>query len=840
MKKIIFLMLFSLCISSFAADFKWSHSYQPGSSQELISLSNMLAGNIGIKSAATEGFAVQRPAFSLKCGKGTVAYEMDEQKIIRGIYFEGQASVSFNVQNAIEQDHLERYIDKRSLDNESIEAVYILPLGSCPDLPAMPAAAATSTMYPRLLNLKEALRRNCMDTLRSLLNSGNNDSRDIMILFEYKGEVWAYRHDSRSETEVQLLRLSHPLQNDYWMWDPAVAIHEATTGVLKADISQEEYQSKFQYDVENFQINYSFDENGTLLSGEVKVDIQLKKPLRALIFKLFPAFSVNQVKVNGEGAYFLKEGYSEGWGYCEDSLLVNFDKPKEGPMTLVFTVTGKLFEKGSGYVFMKDEDLWFPNIEDFDGATLTLTANVPKEYEVIGIGELAEHKTNPDGTESYKWESREKIYYATFLFGKFLHSKIEAEGLELDVALPKGLRTNILTQAQNYTLEELKNIVAFYIKFFGPLPCKSIKVGITQYSFGRGFNSRGFSFEKERTPEIDISSTLPVDTVHHGGNAGAKQEIMPLSISPSAYGRGFPTLLLLCESTFYRTGSTVPNKLLALEVARQWWGNLINGLSYRDAWLTEGLSEFSSRLYMNTRFGEGATKFYNENSLAGGTLTKRGNLDTPIESDEYSSQQFFAPVKQFQKTAEETNTFKEGPICLGTRLIGTYSSQPTKNYEDIIYTKGSFVFQMLFSLSRFTKEGNDGFFRGFQTICTKYKGQKISTQEFFKELETSMKIPLGVFLKGWFESNGIPQVEARTSIVQKDGKYVVIAEAKTDKDLFFGVPVRIDLPEKKTAEYLLLFQNKNAKGEWTLPAKPKDVEVDPVRTVFCTYGKIKS
>jgi len=67
----------------------------------------------------------------------------------------------------------------------------------------------------------------------------------------------------------------------------------------------------------------------------------------------------------------------------------------------------------------------------------------------------------------------------------------------------------------------------------------------------------------------------------------------------------------------------------------------------------------------------------------------------------------------------------------------------------------------------------------------------------------------------------------------------VTAEGRCDKDLFFGVPVTVTLAEKKTVDYLLLFQNKSAKGEWKIGDKAKKVEVDPARVVFCSYGKVK-
>ena len=802
MKKIIAIAAFVICLAANASDFKWSHSYQDGSSMELLSLANRVAGGAPIRSAQTQGFSVSRPAFTLKCGAGTIAYEIDEKKIVRGVYFEGPATVSFSVQNAIEQEHLARYSGKKSLENEPVEAVYILPLGSCPDLPAMSETSATTGVFQKLTNMKECLRRDCPYTLCGLLNSADLDSRDVIILFEFRDDIWAYRHDSLSEAEVQLVRLSHPKGQWWYTWDQAVALHETMAGGLTQEIKPEEFSPKYRADVTRYTVIYSTDEDGKLPDGEVTVKLSLKRPQRALLFNYFPGYGVLGVTVNGKKCGFLKEDSSKTWGYLEYGLLVDLGETMQGDLDVTFRVAARLFDLAEGYIFLRDESQWYPNLPDWDGAAYSINITVPKGNEAIAIGELAGKAVNADGSETYRWECAEKVRYATFVLGKFIHTEVDAEGLKLDVALPKGVRTNLLTQVQKFSLKELKNNILFYTKLFGPVPYPTLKVVIT----------------------------------------------------PHSYGLGFPTMLVLTEEAFFRTGSTWPDQMLAHEVSHQWWGNMIDALSYRDVWLTEGMAEFSSMLYMRARYSEGRVKIYNEDMLWGGQLVKPPTMSSPIDSDSYDSDpdhfSNFRPAglgrfgyANFKETASEAAQdvpFLEGPICLGTRLLHTCTSYPSMGYTYIVYTKGYFTFNMLLTLSAFTKEGNEGLFSGFRSVCSKYRGQKVSTAAFFRELEGGMKINLGTFLKSWYESNGIPTVETKSSVIQRDGKYVVTAEAKTDMDLFLGLPVRVQLPEKKTAEYFILFQNRSAKGEWTLPVKPKGVEIDPARSAFCTYGKLKN
>ena len=243
---------------------------------------------------------------------------------------------------------------------------------------------------------------------------------------------------------------------------------------------------------------------------------------------------------------------------------------------------------------------------------------------------------------------------------------------------------------------------------------------------------------------------------------------------------------------------------------------------------------------MGLRFGGEKVKLYHENMILGGTLMKQSSLGATIEADEYKPAPPADPSRPMSLNVDTRVPFDEGPICLGGRLYSTCTTKPGDGYNYVIYTKGNFVFQMLLTLSKFTKDGNAGYFKGLLNICVKYRGQSITTPIFFKEMQDSMKVPLSAFLKSWYEGTGIPKVQIDTAVTQSEGKFVVTAQGKSDQDLFFGVPVRITLPDKKQYEYILLFQNRETKGTWTVAAKPKDVEVDPFRLVFCTYGKVKN
>lgn len=827
--------MFFITFSIFSSDFKWTHNYQEKSSSKLISLANKLCSKSPTKFSTTEGFSVERPAFSLKCGKGTLYYEVDE---LRGFYYEGNATISFYIDDKVETDHLEKCLQKRKIDSEPIKGFYILPLGLCDDLPKMNATVSQLVQNEKMGSLKSGFRREAIRTINYLLNSENFGDKDIIILFEMKNEIWAYQLNSTLENEVQLLRLSHPPYSDYDTWDSIVSLHITSTGTLTPYITDLEYKSKVFVDIKKYEINFELDSNGTLNKGVVKTVLSLSKPQQSLLFDFFPGFKVNKVFCEGKECNFIKEDFSKTYSYYDTSLLVELPEKRVGEIEIVFDLSGDLFDKAVGYIYLIEEDLWFPLVKDLDGFTLSFTASVPQGNEVLSVGELVNRKVEGK-KEIFVWESPIPIRNITFTIGTFVHKKIDLEdGLSLDVALPKDLRVNILSQAQEYTLKELQNIVLFYNKVFGKTPYKTLKVVITPYSYGRAFKWKGFYTEKTRkSGSANVGSKdLPVAGSTH---LSMQERKIPATLQLSNYGRGFPTFIMLTEGALYRSGDTQPEKLLAHQVALNWWDSVVSSLSERDVWLSEGMAEFSAILYLENRFGSNTAKIFRENMLRGGSLAKRGNLGSNVDVDEYPSDTFFKKVETFSETGESSVPFEDGPLSLGTRLYSTTASQPLKSYESIIYTKGAFVFGMLYNLSRFTREKEEGFFKGLKNICSKYYRKRISSGTFFKELEGTMKIPLMQFFKGWYESNGIPKVEVKTSTIQKEGVYYLTAEGKCDSDLFFGVPISVTFSNKRVADYILLFQNKTAKGEWKIGEKPKKVDVDPLRVVFCDYGKVK-
>jgi len=189
------------------------------------------------------------------------------------------------------------------------------------------------------------------------------------------------------------------------------------------------------------------------------------------------------------------------------------------------------------------------------------------------------------------------------------------------------------------------------------------------------------------------------------------------------------------------------DNVIAHETAHQWWGNLLSWKSYRDQWLFEALSNYSSLLLIES---ESPAKFravlekYRADLLA-------KNKDGSILAD-------------------------AGPVTFGTRLN---CSHFPRGYEAISYGRGTWLFHMLRSMLRDAErerthspnlpdaQADAPFLRGLGKIRQRYQERAISTREFLQVFEEELppalryegRKSLDWFYEGWVNGMALPHFE---------------------------------------------------------------------------------
>lgn len=560
MKRCLTLAALSAClsVSCLAVDLSWNRSLQKGSSAELLKACRALTEPQPMRNSRTEGFTLARPAFKLSVGRGVLCAE-DEAGGARGLYYEGSGTLSFEVSDPLEREHLKMFVGQEALKDQAVDSLFILPLGACKDLPAVAPGELSVRGQTDYARFKNAFHAGGMEWLTSALNRETHGEQDLAVLFRMNGSVWAYVLDSSDEEEVSLRRLGNPPHVEAWWWDRAVSLHLDRAGALTPKQSRPEVEAKFEVDVQRFDVNLNLDGSGKALEGSAAtVRMRLLKPIRTLAFVCSTRLEVSKVTLGGSTDIpFIKEEFSMKVFAPEPYLVVLLPEGTQGDVTLTVAYTGELCFSEGGIVALYDDSGWFPNLSDADGFQFGFKATVPKGYEAIGVGDLVDHKAEGD-REAFTYDIKEKVRLASFLFGKFKHSKRSVEGIQVDVALVDNANTIYISQNRDEVADEIADALQRYTKMFGPIPYKTLHAGLT------------------------------------GGYMNL----------------GFPTMVMLSYGVFERSGSSWPEQIVAHEVAHQWWYNQVAPLTYRDAWISESMAEYASLVCLRERSGMDTMKKY--------------------------------------------------------------------------------------------------------------------------------------------------------------------------------------------------------------------------------------
>jgi len=245
--------------------------------------------------------------------------------------------------------------------------------------------------------------------------------------------------------------------------------------------------------------------------------------------------------------------------------------------------------------------------------------------------------------------------------------------------------------------------------------------------------------------------------------------------------------------------------------------------SYRDQWLSEGLSQYCTLMMLQ------------EQNPAGFRMIMEDYRHELASKDQ-----------------EERSPEDAGPVTLGTRLV---SSRSPQSYEVLTYGRGTWLFHMLRTMlkdaesgeakGRNTGNSEEPFVRALRRVRQRYEGRAISTSElmdvFAEELPASLryehKKSLDWFVEGWVNGISLPKFELKGVKFSAKGSGVTVTgtilQKQAPEDLVTAVPVYAIAAGK---QYVLLGRV-FADGEETpfrlsAPAGTRKIVLDPFETVL--------
>jgi hypothetical protein len=226
--------------------------------------------------------------------------------------------------------------------------------------------------------------------------------------------------------------------------------------------------------------------------------------------------------------------------------------------------------------------------------------------------------------------------------------------------------------------------------------------------------------------------------------------------------------------------------VLANEVSRQWWEEMVSPTTRNHLWLTNGLAAYSELLWTEHEDGPGA-------------------MQTALKS-----------------VMVDSLTVDTVPMIQSSRL---------EDYSPEIWAltgaKGATVLGMLRNML-----GDEKFFEVLKTFAQEDGWKPVNTDDFQKVAETVSKKELGYFFTEWIESSGAPQFKLEYTVYREQQAagtkgFRVMGKITQDLDTFrMPVDLRITTegnPEEAKVEVV------GTSSEFSVDTfgKPKTVEIDP-------------
>lgn len=497
-------------------------------------------------------------------------------------------------------------------------------------------------------------------------------------------------------------------------------------------------ERRTRLDAEHYIIDADIDPSAQTLTARVQVRFAAQDNTSAAAFELNNALNVSRIQ-DSSGKQ-IAATRSQG----DFSVRLNFPDglTKAQPVTLTFNYDGKLtgteespvygikfasIQKDHGFLMYPAR--WFP-VADYsvDRFTADIRITVPEGYRVLASG-TEEAPQQSTGKVTYRFSTKNPSFPGSIAIVQGEPIRTSSQGVSTttwfreakDMAAPVG--------------EEAGKIMTFLTSVYGLPPQASLAVVETEAGTPNGYSAPGLLFLSPRA--ISVTSAT--------------------------------------------TGKQVNVRLLANQMARQWWGTLVSPATRNHMWLINGSARYSELLYMESR--DGASSSDND----------------------------------IRDTFVEALTLDNMPVIQSARL-DDYSPE----FWAATAGKGAAVLHML----RYAV-GDDKFREMLKTFLNEYAWKPVSTEDFRKTAEAVSGQRLDYFFLQWIESSGAPEFKLDYTVFRTSKGFRVMGKIAQDLDTFrMPVELRIETegnPEDKRVEV------SGTSSEFAVETfgKPKRIVVDP-------------
>ncbi|MGA9771732.1 MAG: M1 family aminopeptidase [Blastocatellia bacterium] len=496
-------------------------------------------------------------------------------------------------------------------------------------------------------------------------------------------------------------------------------------------------------DITNYKITAELLPDSHTLKAQATVTMKLLKQTQSAVLEMNGSLQISSVKgPDGKTVLqFIQDRVNDA------NVKINLGKLYEAgaELTLTFDYAGQLATPEGGplpdtrlayigtegcYLFYASR--WFPfHGYAADRATSDISLTVPKGWSVAG------HSANPvtpvaakDGRSTFTFVETQPVLPGSFAAGQFITRTINSGGMQIDLYVLPGSEGRVQEFGQ-----EAAQILQYYNTRFG------------QYALGNRY----------------VIAQVDDETLETYSGAG----------------------IAFLSHKMLSSDKPIPVEELAREVAYQWWGQAVGLKSFDDAWLSQGLSEYSSVLYRESQ--QSAAEFH----------------------------ETLAEIMELALAFEQEASIARAPAQLNDQ---------SPAYRSVIFYKGAYVYHMLRGTI-----GDDKFLNILKAYYSTFKGQNAGIGDFEALADKVTGTSLRGFFGLWIDSTGVPEFKVEYTIIRtKESKFKVRGTIRQNMDSFRGpVGVALESEGGRESKTTLDLRGTSADFELASDGKPLDVVVDP-------------
>lgn len=523
----------------------------------------------------------------------------------------------------------------------------------------------------------------------------------------------------------------------------------AALGIFAANVSAQQpapQQPASRFDVTNYRIEAQLIPDQHTLRAGADITLIPQEATRSLVFELNGSLHVESIDLAGKALTgFVQDAV--GVGALGPSVRVDLGQvvPANQPLTLRFRWSGALLSPEGGplatrrlaYVgpegsYLMYASRWFP-FHDYaaDRATSDITLIVPTGLQVAGTSDdpVTPQASPKDGSTRFHFVHRQPVLIGNFAAGQYINRNLRFGNYEIQFYAKPGSENRIDAFA-----EMMGHVLEFYSKQYG-VPIFGTRLVVAQ---------------------VDDDS---LDTYSGSG-------------------------IIFLASKLFDSSRALPEERIEREVAYQWWGQTVGLKSFDDAWISQGLAEWSAFAFRESTLTAGALE-----------AAQREQQERAL-------------------TFEQTASIARAPGALDDQSAA---------YQSIVFHKGAMVFRMLRE-----NMGKEKFDQLMHNFLDQYRGKNASIDDFEKLASQIAAENLRYFFAQWVESTGVPEFSVDYQIIRtRSGKFRTRGTVKQTLDAL-RLPVQLMLRSEGDSQTTTIrLDGKSEDFDFESNGQPQEVIVDP-------------